>query len=372
MSAREGFQAVLTYRPYKHLPVVRFGHWPQTLVRWHREGHITDEELLNYSDGNAYDQQIARKQGFDFSLCYHRTPTQNALFPAFEEKALETHPDGLCKKLDADGVIVLEKPGAYSIPTHVGHTLVDRKSFEEHYRFRLEYSDQRIDFTLLDRTIQNPDPECVENYYVGSLFGILRNWMGLEGLTYLMADDEALCDEIVDLIGNLVYRVTARVLEYGLRPDVCHFWEDICFRSGPLVNPNFFRKRVGPHYRKITDLIRGYGVEVIYLDCDGVIDTLAPIWVENGVNTMFPIEVGTWQGSIRPLREKCGKDLRGIGGLNKLTLEQDRAAIDAEIERMKPLVDLGGYLPCPDHHLTPDTSWENVQYYCDRMRSTFG
>jgi uroporphyrinogen decarboxylase len=58
--------------------------------------------------------------------------------------------------------------------------------------------------------------------------------------------------------------------------------------------------------------------------------------------------------------------------MNKVVMTRDHAAIDAEIERMKPLVDLGGYIPCPDHRLAPDSKWENVQYDCDRMRATFG
>jgi hypothetical protein len=113
MSAREDFLAVLTYRPYRRLPVTRFGHWPQLLAKWQREGHITEEELANYKDGNSYDQQIARKQGFDFALCYRKTPTNSGLFPPFVEKVLETAPDGLTKKRNAEGVIVLEKPDAY-------------------------------------------------------------------------------------------------------------------------------------------------------------------------------------------------------------------------------------------------------------------
>ena len=48
------------------------------------------------------------------------------------------------------------------------------------------------------------------------------------------------------------------------------------------------------------------------------------------------------------------------------------ADVDAEVERLKQLVDMGGYLPCPDHRIAPDAKWENVQYYCDKMRKAFG
>lgn len=64
--------------------------------------------------------------------------------------------------------------------------------------------------------------------------------------------------------------------------------------------------------------------------------------------------------------------MRGVGGMNKNVFALDRAAIDAEIERLRPLVDLGGYIPCPDHRIPPDALWDNVCHYCDRMRKVFG
>ncbi len=161
-------------------------------------------------------------------------------------------------------------------------------------------------------------------------------------------------------------------LETGAKFDFAHFWEDICFKSGPLINPRVFREKVGPHYRRITDLLSSHGVSIVSLDCDGKIDTLVPIWLENGVNTMFPIEVGTWHASIEPWREKYGRELRGVGGMDKRVFAHDTAAIDAEVERLKPLVELGGYIPCPDHRIAPDGKWENVQYYCGKMREAFG
>ena len=57
--------------------------------------------------------------------------------------------------------------------------------------------------------------------------------------------------------------------------------------------------------------------------------------------------------------------------MNKTVFAFDRAAIDAEIGRLKPLVELGGYIPCPDHRIAPDAKWDNVRYYCDRMREAF-
>ena len=117
----------------------------------------------------------------------------------------------------------------------------------------------------------------------------------------------------------------------------------------------------------LTELVKGYGIDIVSVDCDGMIDKLIPVWLENGVNTMFPIEVGTWGASIAPWREKYGRELRGVGGMNKNVFARDKAAVKAEVERLKPLMDLGGYIPCPDHRIAPDAKFELVQYYCELM-----
>jgi uroporphyrinogen decarboxylase len=119
-------------------------------------------------------------------------------------------------------------------------------------------------------------------------------------------------------------------------------------------------------------LLNDHDINIVSLDCDGKIDRLVPIWLKAGVNTMCPIEVGTWHASIAPWRKLYGPEIRGVGGMDKKVFSEDRAAIDAEVERLRPLVELGGYIPCVDHRIAPDAEWDNVRYYCDRMRHFFG
>ena len=46
--------------------------------------------------------------------------------------------------------------------------------------------------------------------------------------------------------------------------------------------------------------------------------------------------------------------------------------IDLEIERLNPLVALGGFIPCLDHRIPPDAQWDDVRYDCDRIHAVFG
>jgi uroporphyrinogen decarboxylase len=58
--------------------------------------------------------------------------------------------------------------------------------------------------------------------------------------------------------------------------------------------------------------------------------------------------------------------------MDKRVFSRDRAAVEAEVQRLKPLIELGGYIPCPDHRIAPDGEWDNVIYYCQRLREVFG
>ena len=398
MNHRERTLAVLNYQSYDRLPILHFGFWDETLAKWADEGHISRKDAEEWEDGNAADRRITKVLGFDANWAM-TLGADLGLDPPFEKQLLEELPDGGRKVLDENGAIILEKPGVRSIPHEFDHLLKDRASWEEVYKPRLQWNRERF-YRAMRRllleageALQMPTQKLsvervtpmirnmlldaakrrgmLMGVWCGSMYGKIRDYLGLVGLSYLLVDDPALVEEMIETVGELCYQGVKATLEGGLVLDFGHFWEDICYRAGPLVNPKYFKAKVGPQYRRITDLLNSYGIHIVSLDCDGKIDALIPTWLENGVNTMFPIEVGVWGASIKPWREKYGRELRGIGGTDKRVFARDYAAVDAEVERLRPLVDLGGYIPCVDHRIPPDAEWKNVQYYCERMRKVF-
>ena len=172
----------------------------------------------------------------------------------------------------------------------------------------------------------------------------------------------------MDAYADMQYACVKAILETGAKFDFAHFWEDICFNSGPLLSPEIFRELCAKHYKKRTDLCHAYGIDIISLDCDGVTEHLLPVWYENGVNTMFPIEVGTWGDQFEAARRKFGPGMLGVGAMDKTVLRQDRAAVDRELEKIRRLTALGGFIPCPDHRLMPGTKFELVQYYAEEIK----
>lgn len=383
MTNRERTLAVLRYESYDRLPIVHFGYWSETLQKWVDEGHISQDLKDAHGDGNPADYELNEMLGWDFNWQCMFSPNFG-LVPSFESKVIKTLEDGGRHILNNNGVILLSIAGAGSIPAEIDHTLKDRTSWEEQYKFRYKWTSERVEKARVlanDKMIRFDeggldflkanDRDYMYGLHCGSLFGNIRNIIGVEGSSYMYFDDEDLFREIVDTNAELCYKNVKYTLESGAKFDFAHFWEDICFKNGPLVIPNVFDEIVGPHYKRITDLVKQYGIDIVSLDCDGLIDALIPTWFDNGVNTMFPIEVGTWDANIAPWRETYGKDLLGVGGMNKNVFAKDRQAIDAEVERLAKLVELGGYIPCPDHRIPPGAEWDLVKYYCEKMRETF-
>ena len=370
MTNRERFLAVLNYQEYDRLPVISFNFWKETVQAWYAQGRLTAEEgELLHDDCVTAHRLVSRRLGFDFDWDTHFYAA--ALDPPFERTVVKTLPGGGRHVINQYGAVELEIDGAYSIPQEVDYTLKDRGSWEEIYRRRLIFSPKRVEGAL--QAYRNraafDQPVII---YCGSLYGEIRNWLGLQGISYLYYDDEALFDEVVQTVCDLRYRMLEGALNTGIRFDLAHFWEDICCKNGPLIAPSVFEEKIAHLYGRFTRLLKQHGIELISLDCDGCIDKLIPGWLDHGINIMTPIEVGTWNASIEPWRAQYGKGIRGIGGMDKRVFSQDYTAIDKEIERLKPLVSLGGYLPMPDHMIPPDAKWENVQYYCEMMRKAFG
>ena len=56
--------------------------------------------------------------------------------------------------------------------------------------------------------------------------------------------------------------------------------------------------------------------------------------------------------------------------MDKRALAKGPMAIDAELARLKPLIDSGGYIPHTDHSCPPDISFSNYCYYLRQLSET--
>ncbi|MBR2446570.1 MAG: hypothetical protein IKB28_07875 [Clostridia bacterium] len=368
MTNRERAMNILHYRPADRMPAVHFGYWPELLLEWAEQGKISFELARSWADGNAADSELDKILGWDFNW-YRTVGAYNGLLPTFERKVLEVMPDGTQRVQNHDGLIERIRPGVTSIPSEDDYLLKDREAFETLYRPKMQFCPERVNYEYFKHFNDTRDPDVPVGLHLGSVLGNIRSMVSVVGMSYLLYDeDEELFADLVDAYADMQYKCAEEILKTGAKFDFAHYWEDICFNSGPLLSPAVFDELCAKHYKKRNDLCHDFGIDIISLDCDGVTDKLLPTWFENGVNVMFPIEIGTWGDQFEAARQKYGKGMLGVGGMDKTVLRLDKAAVDKELARLVRLSSLGGFIPCPDHRLMPGTKFELVQYYAEKIK----
>lgn len=368
MTNRERAMNILHYRDADRLPAVHFGYWNELLQEWAAQGKIPWELTENAGDNSESDRQLDKLIGWDFNWFNIEGP-YHGLFPGFESKVIEEFPDGSKRVQNGHGAIERIKPGISSIPSEDDYLLKDREAFETLYKPKMQFCFDRVREEFFRDFNETRDMDRPIGLSLGSVLGNIREMTTVVGMSYLIYDDdEDLFADIIDTYAEMQYQCIEAVLATGAKFDFGHYWEDICFKNGPLISPDLFNEICGKHYKKRNDLCRKYGIDIISLDCDGVTEKLLPTWFENGVNTMFPIEIGVWGDQFEPARNKYGKGMLGVGGMDKTAFRKDKAAVDIEIERLRRLVGMGGFIPCPDHRLMPGSKFELVQYYAEQIK----
>jgi len=370
MNHRQRFHATMHYQPRDRSPILDFGFWDETIPIWHEQG-LPKEVTFTYDD---YNTDVAFGMDYGLDGISKAVDVNVGLFPEFDEITIKDLGDHEIRQ-QKDGVRVLRRKFMSSIPIDVDHLLVDRQSWEKHYKPRLDPNTPGrypVDWEESRKIWCDPKRDFVVALPGGSLYGWLRNWIGMEAISYIVYDDPAWFEEMVTTIADCIIGTLTRVLETGGRFDGCGMWEDMCYSGGPLLSPRHFKKYLVPHYRRIVDLMHSYDIDVIWLDCDGNIDQLLPIWLDVGVNCMFPVEIGTWGADPVRYRKQYGKDLLMMGGFDKHVLARSKQDIEQEVYRLTPLVEEGGFIGFCDHRVPPDVPFVNYLFYCKTVRRVWG
>ena len=355
-------------------PLWTMGPWLQTFRRWEREGLPVDMEPADFF---GYDDPPLFKEGpiksgrqwvtFDF-----------APIPRFPEEVLE-ETDTYLIQIDEYGSKKKEFKGKQRscMPQWLEFAVKGRKDWES-IKERFDPKDARR-YPLawgedLFRSLTNRD------YTIGigfstvnapSFFGWIRQLVGLENTLYLLYDDPKLIHDM-----NTFYEsFTLALLEEAVSKiefDFVNFWEDMAYNHGPLISPQAFGEFMLPHYKRVTGFLREQGVDIISVDSDGNIEKLIPLWLEGGVNVVWPLEVAAGMDAVA-LRKRYGKSLGLWGNIDKRILAKGKEAIEKEVMSKVPLlIKQGGFIPMVDHVVPPDVSLDNYLYYLRCLKNTFG
>jgi uroporphyrinogen decarboxylase len=387
MVARERFIEISNFERKNDPSFFGIFAWTEALKRWVKEG-MPVKNLENMKEINmhllGYQDQVfeaiipnAAVMGMGPLM---NPPWVPPLDPLFQVKIVKDEGETVVQ-VDYDGSVVRRKKNdTESMPQWLEYPVKDKKSWEEYKRRLDPFSSGRWPEgwdIMTDDKLNWPIKKGQEgksfeerDFALGmlclSLYGMPRNYMGLENFSIATKENLKLVEEMIEWQTYLSYEMIKKVFASGITIDWVWVWEDMAFNKGSLISPSFVKKYMAPRYKKITSLLQQHGVTAIILDSDGNTEELIPIWLDCGINAHYPFERASNMDAIK-LRKKYGKNLIIVGNVDKRNLAKGKNEIDFEVERIKTLIKEGGFFPGCDHHIPPDVSYENIVYFLNEV-----
>lgn len=372
MTPRERYRATLLFKNPDKIPLQPGGPRESTLKVWHQQGlpeHCSHVDA--YHDLLGITKEAQRPQ-LPLNVSFRMIPT-------FEEKVLE-HKNGHYIVQDWMGAIteisdeydytyirsakdfVTRKWHRFPVQTHA-----DWDAMKE----RFDPRDPKRFPKDIDETYKRlQDRDDVAHIHFNGPFWQMREWLGMENLCILMIDDPAWILEMADFWTKFVLEILSSVLEH-VTLDSVGISEDMAYKAHSMISPAMARQFLLPSYTAWAPQIFVSGCPIIDMDSDGDITELIPLWIEAGINVCDPVEVAA-HNDIVALRKRFGHKMAYRGGVDKRAIAAGGSTLQAELDRLSPVVESGGYIPGCDHGVPPDISWDNFVNYVGGLAKITG
>jgi len=383
MTSREKFLAGMRFDTGAPVLKAEFGYWAGAIRRWQHEGlpaaravpaGVQDGDLVRGSapfaaadttttrtgSGELVDLYVRPALGLDsypvkFPIDFSPRLPKRVLAEDEEQRTFT----------DAYGLTVRLLKHRASTPQFLRYPIHSRadleayiERYDRNYAARLPVPPERLGELLRGR-----------EYGLrlgGGPFGFTffaRSLMGEERYLTALYDEPALIHRFNEFFLNFAMEYWSLILAHA-DIDWVIILEDIAYRGGPMISPAMFETFALPYTVRFVDFLRQYRVPAVMVDCDGRLDGLLALWVKAGVTGLFPIEA---VNDILAIREAYPR-LQLVGGVDKRPLITGRReAIDAELARIAPLMERGGFIPHIDHAVPEDISWDSFRYYRERL-----
>jgi len=356
MKTRERYLKTMYFQPVDHPPLLApGGPWGTTLQRWRREGLPEGVGLTEFFELE--------------SLPSSHVGIETVLHPPFDEKVIE-ETEKFVIKVNQRGVTVRDFRDQVSMPEFVEYPIKDEGD--------LQWLRQKLDWDAAGRIQPGWLEEARKKRQDGGLvfcnggmyFAFLNEHMGTERLMYAYFESPKFIHQVNEMLCSLCEKALKTVLP-EFRIDQVGYHEDMAYKTGSIISPRMFREFMTPYYKRVTKIAYEHGIDLHVMDSDGNISELIPLWLECGINTMTPVEVAAGMDVVE-LRRTYGRELRMIGGFDKRILASTREAIRDEVERLRPVIEAGGYILGCDHGVPHDVPFENYCCLVELLKGLYG
>jgi uroporphyrinogen decarboxylase len=199
-----------------------------------------------------------------------------------------------------------------------------------------------IDFSALEWLERNlpPNMGCYE--LTAHIFEILSFLLGYETLCYFLVDQPALVDAILEKVGAFYVDFTHALADFS-RVAVIWGSDDLGFRSGTLMSPDYLRRKILPWHTRCAAIARSRGKPYLLHSCGKLDAIMEDLIADVGITAKHSFE-----DAILPVtaaKRIYGDRIALLGGVDMDFL--CRAEEPAIRQRVREILDVcmpgGGY-----------------------------
>ncbi len=159
----------------------------------------------------------------------------------------------------------------------------------------------------------------------GKVFTVTWMLLGFQNFCLSLYMQEDLVSKVFQKVGEIQVQGAKKLSKI---PNLGALWvvDDLCYGSGPMIDPKFFRKYVFPWYEELGALAKKQGL-LFFFHSDGNLWPIMEDLISIGFDAIHPIDPTSMD--IREVKARVGKKLGILGNihtdlLNRGTSEQVR------------------------------------------------
>lgn len=367
MNARQRWINTLLFKNVDKVPLEPGEGRESTRVRWYKEGlpeGKNGDDIIEYAYRQAGGKENWPTNGPGFYVDEH-------MIPHFEEKVLERKKRSQIVQDWKGNICEISNEFDLRYLRRDAIDFVTRRWIKCPVESRTDWADMKRRYNPDDQSrwpddnkelaVKLQDRDYPIQLCFSGPFWQVRDWLGFENLCMMIHDDQAFVEEMIKYWTEYIAMLLRKTFEYFI-PDGIRISEDMAYKGFSMISPDSARKLLMPCWKKWGRIIRDSGVPIYAVDSDGYIGELIPLWIESGFNCCDPVEVAAGN-NINEYRRKYGQNMAYRGGIDKRCIAAGGEDIEKEVERIKAVIDDGGYIPECDHGVPNDVSWQNFVYY---------
>ncbi|MCL2461504.1 MAG: hypothetical protein FWF44_02475 [Defluviitaleaceae bacterium] len=325
--------------------------WNDTYQKWVSDGKVKDGgdiyELFPYDIGTAGWPNMAVDIDFPGEVVAEDEDTVTAK--------------------DGNGAIFRRHKKHDSTPEHIGFTVTCKDEWEEFAKPKLTFDERRVNYgSYRDAKAWNAKRDRFFMWCGAMPFELMKDLSGHEHMLVGMALEPEWVADMADTYIDLMIAQMADLFSKEGRPDGVFVYEDMGFKERPFMSPAMYRELVMPSHKKFMDFCHSMDLPVMMHSC-GFVEPLLPHIVEAGIDGLQAMEVKAGMNLLR-IYKNFGDKIALMGGIDVRELESnDRARIDAELEKKIPIVKEGfAYFLHTDHSIPKTVDFDTYGYFVEK------